>query len=426
QKLPSQLQLQFYELAEREARQQAKLLGRLREQLEGLVGHLAGLFKQVPNEDWEDLRVAVVDGSYSPMLEARLLGRYGVYCAGYHVYEGAELAQEPVFTSGVVFRPNEEQGRVSRVVIGLLTALRERRLALRCVEELGVDYVMVDGSFFGFVWGCVLLRDVENERRPVVRRPFLASDIEGFRSPSELVDALTEATLELLKTGRAIGVVKRVRLRAIDGWLLRRHAREVEEAPDYTVCMERASSIMTGAIDKAVLSMLMPPGTWFSYSDLLSGEPAWAYHYYSRLASRYLPEVKLRKEPMPVEGLLEHYKDHDKKRLLYAFGQEAADFITKQLERHYIKAFEEAPACCLEVPRNTKLGPILAYCAGFASEDTGHPFPLDLIDDDVTLPRLFTREFVQEVEARLLEGTADLEAVRRLFTYLNPQKKWRA
>ena len=413
QKLPSELQHQFYELAEEEARKQASLLEELRSKFRSLKGQLEGYFKQVPENAWESLRVAVVDGSFSPVMDTRMLGRYGVYCAGYHIYEGTELVEEGSFRSGVVFRPNEEYGRVSRAIIALLTALEERSIALSCARRSDVDYVIIDGSFFGFIRDCIVLRRARAE-------------VEGFSSSTDLVDNVVKTTRELLETGKALGVIKRVRLRAIDGWLLVKNAREVEGAKDYKSCLKKAQEIMTGAIDKAILSMLMPPGTWFSYSDLLKGEPAWAYRYYSHLALWYPMRVRAEKKPLKVSAIIDESKKGRKRGIVEAFGDQGFDLISRKLERHYIKADEGAPACCFEAPRGMELGPILAYCANFANQDTGHPFPLDLIDDDVTLPRLFTREFVEEVEARLLDRAGDLEAVRKMFTYLNPQKKWRA
>ncbi len=413
QKLPSQLQHQFYELAEEEAGERAKLMEELRRKLGELRPELEPFFKPIPGGDWEDLRVAVVDGSFSPAFDTRLLGRYGVYCAGYQIYEGSELAEEGSFRSGVIFRPNEEHGRVSGAIMRVRTALEERELALSCAERPDVDYIIIDGSFFGFVRDCVVLRRSNAE-------------VEGFSSPSELVEALTDVTRELLETGKAVGIIKRVRLRAIDGWLMMEQADYIEGAPGYESCLARVAEVTVGIIDKAVLSMLMPPGTWFSYADLLRDEPAWAFHYYSHLAVWYPMRVRSHQAPLDLSAVLEEAKKGRRRGFIEAFGDEVFKLIAERLERHYLKASEEAPACCLEAPRGVELGPILAYCAGFANEDTGHPFPLDLIDDDVTLPRLFTREFVQEVEARLLTRLTDLEAVRRLFAYLNPQKKWRA
>jgi len=414
QKLPSKLQLQFYELADGEAEKQAILLKELEEKLDELRSYLESLFKPVPDEDWGELRIAVVDGSSSPAPDTRMLGRYAVYCAGYHVYKGRELVDEGDFKSGVVFRPNEEPGRVSSAVVRLLMALSERELALSCLEEQGVDYVMLDGSFFGFIRDCLTLR--RNEVH-----------VKGFGSSEELVNAVLEATAKLVKSDRAFGIVKRVRLRAIDGWSLCQHADEIEQAPDHTSALARMEGIMTGAIDKAILSMLMPTGAWFSYTDLLAGEPIWAFHYYSVLTIWYPFWVRSHGEVLELSKALEQSRRNRMRGFREAFKDEGIiKLITDHLGRHYFKAFDEAPACCLEAPRELKLEPVLSYCAGFANKDTGHPFPLDLMDDDATLPRLFTREFVQEVEARLLDRAVDLEAVRRLFTYLNPQKKWRA
>ena len=413
QKLPSKLQLQFYERAGEKAREQADLLRGLKEKIEGLHGRLEGLFKPVPGGDWEGLRVAVVDGSSSPMPDTRLLGRYAVYCAGYHIYEGPELVDEGDFVSGVIFRPNEEGGPTSRAIIGMLTTLAEREIALDCARRDDVDYVIVDGAFFGYIWRCIWLRE-----HPV--------EVEGIGSSTKLVDMVVGRTLELLKTGKAIGIIKRVRLRAIDGWLMEENADYIGGASNYEACLARLREVVVGAIDKAILSMVMPPGAWFSYRDLLVGREAGAHHYYSRLAISYPERVARAKAILDVMDMLEHVRKHMEKRLKLALGDEGASFLMNELERHYIKASLEAPACCLEAPRRARLEPMVTYCASFSNEDTGHPFPLDLIDDDVTLPRLFTREFVQEVEARLLEQVKDLEAVRRLFAYLNPQKKWRA
>ena len=45
------------------------------------------------------------------------------------------------------------------------------------------------------------------------------------------------------------------------------------------------------------------------------------------------------------------------------------------------------------------------------------------MDEDVRLPRRFTREFVEEVETRVLREV-DADLVESYFQYLNPQKKW--
>jgi len=54
---------------------------------------------------------------------------------------------------------------------------------------------------------------------------------------------------------------------------------------------------------------------------------------------------------------------------------------------------------------------------------TGLPFPIDLIDENVLLPRGFTKEFVEEVEALLIQDKAlDKVDLSNYFSYLNPQK----
>ena len=415
QKLPTSLQLDFYTLAEEEARRQAELLDKLRGKLKELRELISDLFRPVEACDWRGLRVAFVDGSFSPVMEHRLLGRYGVYCAGYHIYEGQELVKAEFPVANVVFRPYGEHTTIARYVLSLETALAERLLALRCLREEGVDYVVVDGSFFGFVRPCLVLRE-----RPV--------EVERFGTSDKLVEELVRATVDLLKSGRAVGVVKRVRQRVIDSWLLVQNADYVESVPssarDYEVCLHRVREVTVGAIDKAILSVLLPEGHTFSYHDRLAGEPPWAFFYYARLVVLYTLWTSRRRVVEDVGYTLARHRSALEARYRRAFGDDAFELIAEKAGRLYLRAHAEAPACCIEAYKNVELAPILAYFASFANEETGHPMPLDLVDDDVTLPRLFTREFVEEVEARLI-GRVDARAMRMFFNYLNPQKKWR-
>ena len=55
---------------------------------------------------------------------------------------------------------------------------------------------------------------------------------------------------------------------------------------------------------------------------------------------------------------------------------------------------------------------------------TGLPLLLDLIDQDVGIPRGFTREFVEEIEATLArDPDLDKFELETRFSSLNPQKQ---
>ena len=55
---------------------------------------------------------------------------------------------------------------------------------------------------------------------------------------------------------------------------------------------------------------------------------------------------------------------------------------------------------------------------------TGLPIQLDLTDQDITIPAGFTREFVEEIEARLTKDSKlDMYEIENHFGSLNPQKQ---
>ena len=58
------------------------------------------------------------------------------------------------------------------------------------------------------------------------------------------------------------------------------------------------------------------------------------------------------------------------------------------------------------------------------NEATGLPMALDMVDELVSIPREFTRDFTHEVEARIAQKyDGKLEAIKAFFTNLNPQKE---
>ena len=417
QKLPGPLQHQFYDHAMREAERKVEALRKLKEKLDRLREVLP--FERVGEcrpEDWSDLRVGVVDGSCPPAPDSRLGGSYALFCASYKIFEGMELVEEG-YRSGMLFI---EPGMPARALLKLLMTRLERKSAL---EALGkdVDWLIIDGSFFGFRYRCRRLEGLEitwyeeEEGGGGVR--------ELTRAGEELIKEVFEDT-ELLLKGKAVAVVKRAKTRALDGHLVERGWDLIRSSGRRAL-----EDVMTMLIDKAILSILMSEGDYFLYDFLFSypGE----FHIYSVLASmcRAWVEERLREnKPLDFDelyGLSKERLEHREKRENIPKGlfKDYYPLLVEQIRRGYFKASREAPACCFEVHKDAPLAEILPYLMGFNNKDTGHPFPLDLVDEDVRLPRRFTREFVEEVEARVLR-MADADLTRNFFYHLNPQKKW--
>jgi len=82
------------------------------------------------------------------------------------------------------------------------------------------------------------------------------------------------------------------------------------------------------------------------------------------------------------------------------------------------------PPFCFETPINFNLDSILAFFKASCNKATGLPMALDLTDQDVTIPAGFTREFVEEIEARLIK-VPELNKfhVENHFSSINPQKQ---
>ena len=116
-------------------------------------------FLEVEDGDWSDLRVAVVDGSCPPAPDVRLRGGYALFCSSYKLFEGAELVDEG-YKSGMLFIENTMPGTSSRTILRLLMTRLERKSALDALRK-GADWVILDGSFFGFRYRCKRVKDEE-------------------------------------------------------------------------------------------------------------------------------------------------------------------------------------------------------------------------------------------------------------------------
>src|SRR5713101_3370956 len=147
-RIPVRLQHQFFIHAEAEAKILKKRLERQQEVLKQLQNDLP--FRKVEaNDEWKKWRIACIDGSFSPTLSERLGARYGVYAAGYMIFQGPELVEEE-YKSNRISGTQTGRPEDTEILLGLLASKLEREMALRCLQEKDVDLILLDGAFFGF------------------------------------------------------------------------------------------------------------------------------------------------------------------------------------------------------------------------------------------------------------------------------------
>ena len=406
-RLPPRLQEEFFELAGRAARRVAEELRREKERILELRKHLR--FRSIPKGLAKDLRVGAVDGSSSPRLSERLGYRIGVYTGCYMVFDGGEVISdddEESMAAGYIMTPQTGSSLYTRKLLSLMRTLLERDLALKCMEKYDVDLMIIDGSFYGFRARCSEIKEKEFLG--------LGSRIVGW----ELVREVYEKSKRLLDSGKAIGVIKRIRTAAIDGWLLSRNWR-MEETLNKN--------------DRSLLRSLMRYGEYFDYRDLLGDR--WSYLHYNGLKG-WFKEVKRIIKDLPEDRKLEKALGHVDKKLRTQIitdlapknsGSEIREEIFREVigvRRIYVRLSPYAPPTCIELGRGVDLESTLAYLMENANLATGLPFPLDLVDANVSVDRRIAREFADEVEARLLlDHELNAEDVHGEFISINPQKE---
>lgn len=385
-KIPSKMQFQFFELAEKEAEKTKARLLKDKERLAELRPLLK--FNKIPeNDDWKNWRIGVIDGSDSPVLSERIGGRFGTYGATYHIFQGLDLVEEEYFSGNMAeFQTGDSDA--SRKLLSLLTAKLERDVALLCLEQ-DVDLLIIDGSFFGFRPRCRIIH-----KRPVPSKE--------FRDGAELVKHIRDASLRLLESGKTIGIIKRVQTASLDGWIIYR---------------ENDTRSQLNRNDKGILSSLLKQEEWFSY-ETAYGHPL-LFNFYGRLAVAYAMYARTTQDIESIFTFCKNDVYRNIKRDLLCKPEEIL-----KTSRHFIRCSYPAPPFCFETPINFKLEPLLAFFKAACNKATGLPIPLDLTDQDITIPRGFTQEFVEEIEAHLIkEPDLDKYEVASHFASLNPQKQ---
>lgn len=386
-KIPKRLQHQFFELAEEEARRTKLRLLENQKKLERIRGHLE-LKSVSKSETWKKWRICVVDGSDSPVMSERIGGRFGTYAVTYHIFEGLELVEEDYF-GGRIVDLQLGDSETSKKMLSLLTTCLERDVALSCLDK-DVDLLLVDGSLFGFRPRC---RIIHHHKVPG----------GGFKDGIELTKHVRDASIKLVESGKAVGIIKRVQAAALDGWSI------------YT---SGNDSLVLNHNDKEILSSLMKQEQLFSYESLF-GDPI-VFNYFTRLALAYD-----RYSVDPSRSMTSKFKacqaDVDRNVKLDLLCDSGKIF---GMSRHYVRCNYPAPPFCFETPINYDLDDLIGFFIATSNKATGLPLPLDLTDQDVTMPAGFTQEFVEEIEANLVKDPdLDKFEIENHFASLNPQKQ---
>jgi hypothetical protein len=386
-KIPKAMQHQFFELAEKEAmRTKARLL-----ENQAKLDRIRRLvkFRDVSeSNEWKGWRVCVVDGSDSPVMSERVGGRFGTYGATYHIYEGLELVEEDYF-SGLVIDLQVGDSEASKKMLSLLATCLERDVALSCLDK-DVDLLLVDGSFFGFRPRCRIIhpRKVPNTE---------------FKDGTDLTKHVRDASIRLVESGKAVGIIKRVQAAALDGWSIYRNGND---------------NMVLNRNDKEILSSSMKEKQWFSYESAF-GDPI-LYNYFTRLAlayNRYAVDTS-----RTIESIFKACKDDVDRNVRRDLLCDSARIF--RTSRYFIRCSYPSPPFCFETPIDYELNNLLGFFVATCNRATGLPLPLDLTDQDITMPTGFTQEFVEEIEANLVKDPdLDKYEIANHFASLNPQKQ---
>jgi len=170
--------------------------------------------------------------------------------------------------------------------------------------------------------------------------------------------------------------------------------------------IQEKEDLVTNMRDKYILTRLMPPLTCWAY-DLMDDPIA-----YSRAISR-----------AQVRGLKGEEALKWARMILKRDQTRLGIHSLPKLKRGYIRFNLNTAPFEVEVPESMNIEEIAAKILPLCNPATGLPFPLDLIDSDISLDRRVAKAFADEVEARVLDAEATQDAVRDFFTHINPQKE---
>jgi len=384
--LPRPIIEALFKCAEREAQAVKAKIIRLKERVSDLRSHVK--FQSLSPRD--PGVVAAIDGSMSPSSSRRLGSEFAIYASGYMVFKDKQAVREGYYAGSLSW---SEGLRAFRILLRLLMAYAERMAALEVLREIKPDYVILDGPFFYF----------KSYARYVMS---VRVNVEGIETGEELIDAITKATLKLIESGRAICIIRRSAMRALDGWLL------------YT----RGLEACIGTRDKHIMTMLMPQASLWDYSQVIGDKHPIHYAAFYREYMRLMDLGKNREELDAMkQDIMRDVEELWKEKFRLNLGLSEPPM----LKRYYVRYSASTPPFEVEAPPDLDVADFASRMLSFYNPATGLPMPLDLVDNAISLPRGSTTMFTEEVEAMLIRDPeiVDKALISDYFSYLNPQKR---
>jgi hypothetical protein len=412
-RIPRPLQESFFELARREADRVLREISAIGEPLKRAYDAVRPHLRRFPRRvEWRDKVFAVVDGSDTPSIDERIGIKFGLVAVCRKNFRGIEQLPDAEWFDGDALRGDHHVSREDfSKVLDLVTTYLERCYAVKALEDETVDFVVIDGSFWGFRAGCSRVKRLELDwTDPVTHK--------NFEDVQQLIDELVRLTRTLLQSGRAFGVVKRVATSSIDGYV----AYRADDA-----------EVASGLTDRSLLTLIMEVGEVLDLNGLIGEETP--HEVFSAL-SGIVHERKRKSRKVEVRELLaESWKRVETQIVTDLLPRGPEESQEKQARiidavlstrRVFVRTVPDQPPACLEFPKGVSsevLELALSYALDTANPATGLPIALDLVDELISLPRGIGREFMEEVEGILLAAGIDVRRMRAFFSRINPQKE---
>lgn len=383
-----ELRDQFYGYVGKDAERLYKRLSSIDEVIKKPIRNaLRGFFVKLGSDGRWYGRLSAVDGSTTPSLSMRLGITYALFSVVVvrDVIDREESNLQRKL--GISYEANGEyidypNTYVLRRKLEWKMALKERRAALNELRKS--DIVILDGSFFGYLYGIYKL----------IKYGGLTREIK------KIAGEITRHTIKLAESGRTIGVVKRGRTSAIVPWA---YIKGI---------VDRVYDLR----DRSILSIVQPTETILYYRRLLGGRP-WMYRVYSRLIKR----GSFSKDA--VDDAIDHIKKAFSIAIESVDSTTNVDEVLNLTERAVVRHYEAAPVeIDLPVDRDDCVDVFIGDRRLF-NDSTNLPYANDIADLESNLPRKFSKDFTDEVEATLIRKyDIDPNLVRAIFTNVNPQK----
>ncbi|MEM4573738.1 MAG: DNA double-strand break repair nuclease NurA [Candidatus Caldarchaeum sp.] len=413
-KIPKPLQEKFFAAALEEANSLIGEISQLSQVKQNILNELSQGISVFDADkiDWQNMLVAVVDGSDVPALDDRIGLRYGLYAVAYKLFRGIDVVE-----NGEGYFGDRLPGKISMhretflKNLDLVTTYYERFVANELLKTVQPDMVMVDGSFFGYRAGCSIVK-----KESIMWTDPLTE--KKFETVYELIDEINRLTMVLVESGKAFGVIKRLPTSAIDGYLLLKYG------------VDRGLELS----DRSILSLVMKQGEVFDYEKIFG--PDLKYDVLTMFRTSVRDKSMANK---PVSEILKNAERRVKVQLVADLtdwtiqrGQTWRHYIEKPViqavrstKRYFLKTVEDLPPVCVEFSEKSSrdfVEKALAYVFKTANPATGLPLALDVVDELVSLPRGIGKEFINEIEAELLRRGLSKQSLLAVFTRYNQQK----